>query len=633
MTTKEKKYINLLPIWVTAAALLLFAAGFAASKAPDHDLKITILHTNDLHSHDESFSEHGRQIGGLPRIGHLVRSIRAHEPNTVVIDAGDIFQGTPLFKRYHGAVEIELLNKIGYDLYTIGNHEFDDGPENLSDQLQKAKFRILNCNMDCSAQPQLAKLIRPMQVSEFDGQKVAFIGAITPDLNQVALKTGGVRIKATGSEWMKPIEEQIATAKKEGIKRIILVTHVGLELDKQLAEALPDLDAIVGGHSHTRLDHPIVVAHEDGSTTIIVQTGCYGRALGRLDLVFDSAGKINLDKTQSRLINITDKIPADKDLLAYVDTMVQPLLALREKIVGFANGNFENRFKELGWDSTIGDLVCDALVYRGRDYGVQLAFENRGGIRSHIERGPISLEKIEETLPFNNNVVFANVSGACIKQALEHSLAGPLGGSFLDEHGIKLAYDPQRPKGSRILFALVATNGKWQPLMDTERYKIAINDYSFNSGEGYNFAGATEIERTSDRIADAMVAYLAVQHNLTPEPPQRIVPVHEGLLKVEGSKRKCTLHVRDAFPGSKLTFVAGTDQGVEAVDNIPVPVREATVIGRAIANSSGESTLHLTLKDATQTDQLWFSVIIHPPKGTGMAKALISYPTQMDKGL
>lgn len=189
----------------------------AQEKADAGSFHLTILHTNDLHSHDESYSEKGREIGGLPRIGHMIRYFKKQEPNAVVVDAGDIFQGTPLYTKYHGEVEVHLLNMIGYDIFTIGNHEFDDGPDNLAKQLAKAKFKVINCNMDCSKEPELAAVISPYVVKDIDGQKVAFIGAVTPDLNSVALKTGGVKIKATGDDWMKPIEEQIQAVKSQGM--------------------------------------------------------------------------------------------------------------------------------------------------------------------------------------------------------------------------------------------------------------------------------------------------------------------------------------------------------------------------------------------------------------------------------
>jgi 5'-nucleotidase len=514
----------------------------------------------------------------------MIRLLKKQEPKALVIDAGDIFQGTPLYTKYHGEVEIALLNMIGYDIFTIGNHEFDDGPINLANQLKQAKFDVINCNMDCSAVPQLAALIHPHVIKEIDGQKVAFIGAITPDLNEVALKTGGVKIKATGKDWMQPIQEQIKSVSAQGINKIVLVTHVGIEKDKELAE-LPEVDAIISGHSHTRLEQPVVVPHPDGSSTTIVQTGCFSRALGKLELTFDHQGRVVVPKTEYRLINISDKIPQDNDLRAFVDEKLQPLLVLRQTFVGEAKQAFDNTFRNMPWDSPLGDIICDALVESGKDYGVTLAFENRGGIRGRIEPGPVSLEAVEQLLPFDNRPVFATVTGDCLMHALEHSLSGTLGGLFLDEHGLKIAYDPQAERNHRIVFALADDGqGGWKSIAAESLYKIAINDYSFGGGEGYNFKTATNVVKGEVRLSEVFNTYMRNHHVIAPQHPDRLIPVTKGLLASSGK----TLQIRNAPAGARVIFAKGTGQGISTIGgDIPVPLANATVLGRSHCDSTG----------------------------------------------
>lgn len=491
---------------------------------------MTILHTNDLHAHDQSFSDHGQIVGGLPRIGSLIRFLRSRSPNTVVIDAGDTFQGTPYFKYYHGEVEIALLNKAGYDICTIGNHEFDDGPQNLAKQLKEAKFDVLSCNLDASALPELQSLIKPSTIKEFAGQKVAFVGAITPDLESVSLTTGGVKVIGSSanrhpdsSEWMLPIKQEVERLKAEGINKIILVTHCGVELDKQLALALPDVDAIVGGHSHTRLSEPVMVNHGDGTHTIIVQTGCYGRALGKLNLCFDPNGNLLFPETSSRLLDITGHVPEEPTMRAYLRSKSQPVVALQKQIVGYARRDFDNQFRRYPGDSPLGDLLCDALAEAAQPYGATITLTNRGGIRSRLEKGPISMDEVESMLPFDNHLVCATVSGATLLKALEHSVSGNLGSKFFDMHGLKMAYDASRPTGSRILWAEAQDkDGKWQPLNPQASYKIAVNDYNFAGGEGYDFKGATAVKTSPERLSDLFAAYLQHHHNVTPQEPSRI---------------------------------------------------------------------------------------------------------------
>lgn len=590
-----------------------------------------------MHAHDESFVERSRSIGGMPRIGHMIRLLRSKDPgHTLVIDAGDIFQGTPLFTKYHGETEVNMLNKMGYDIYTIGNHEFDDGAKNLAAQLRLAKFDIISANMDCASEPELAALVKPSVIKEIDGQKIAFIGGITPELASVALNTGGVKVKAPGGNWLQPFIDEINKVKAAGVNKIILVTHCGVDYDKALAEGLPDVDAIIGGHSHTRLDKAIVVDHPDGTTTTIVQTGCYGRALGKLDLRFDDKGKVIATSTQYRLINITDKILDEPDLKAYVDEKVKPLLGLRHDIVGQAADVFDNKFRTMAWDSALGDLITDAVVEGGKEYGVQIGLENRGGIRSRIEKGPISEEKLEEMLPFDNHLTFATISGATLLKTLEHSFAGPLGGSFLDEHGIKVAWDPSKPRGNRVVFALVRDDKNiWKPIDPQEKYKIGINDFSFNAGEGFDFSSAENIQRTPDKLSLMLRHYLKKHNDVAPQPPSRIVPITADLAKIESEGNDRFVNIKGVVPNSKITIVSGTDQGVSPIlDKIPTPLTDAKIVETGIkATAEGRAHVKLTEKlDQKGGGSKWICIIAEPPATApaGGKRTLISYPLPLD---
>src|ERR1700733_13403006 len=175
--TRQKKLIFKTLVGLLAIALSLLMVSLyhpADGQQTKPDLQMTILHTNDLHAHDEVYVEKAKSVGGFARIGHLIRTLRKENPNTVVCDAGDIFQGTPLFAFYHGEVEVNNLNLMGYDVYTIGNHEFDDGPENLAKQLGKAKFAIVSSNMDNSNFPALEKLVKPSVIKIVGGEKEDF---------------------------------------------------------------------------------------------------------------------------------------------------------------------------------------------------------------------------------------------------------------------------------------------------------------------------------------------------------------------------------------------------------------------------------------------------------------------------
>jgi 5'-nucleotidase len=517
-----------------ATLIVFFALAFALpvlhlqAQPTRPDLTLTILHTNDIHAHDEAFTDHGKEVGGLARIGYLIHSIKRKTPNVVAIDAGDIFQGTYMFRLYKGATEVSLLNQAGYDIYTIGNHEFDEGPENLAKQLSAAHFSVISANVDARKLPALAHIVNPYVVKNIDGKRVAFVGAVTPELESTSLGTGDVHIakcaEAAG-DWVCPIRTQVDKLKSQGISHIILVTHCGVEMDKELAAAIPDVDAIVGGHSHTRLEKPIIVNRGDGSSCMIVQAGCYGRALGKMVLAFDKSGKLMFPQSSDYLISINDKIPSDPEMLAYIKEKAKPVEKLRAQVLGVALRDFNNNFRGNYKDSTIGDLITDALADAGTTYGASISFQNRGGIRSRLEHGVITMDKIEEILPFDNKLVFATVPGSTIKSVLERSVSG--GAKFMDVHGLRVTYDASAERGNRIRSIETLTpTGKYIKLKPEGKYKIAVNDYNFSGGEGYEFAGATDLVRTDKRLATILAEYLLKQKKVTPCPPDRMIPIN-----------------------------------------------------------------------------------------------------------
>lgn len=496
------------------------------TKKKSKDFALIILHTNDIHSHDLPFKDNGNLIGGLSKIAYLVSAIKATHNNVIVVDAGDFFQGTPLFQRYGGAVEIEALNEIGYDIVELGNHEFDKGAQYLANQLKAAKFPVLACNLDCSALPALEQVVKAGIIKEINGEKIAFIGVITPDLEKKALGLEGVKVKAPGGDWLQPIKEEVEYYQNQGINKIIIVSHCGVELDKDLAAAIPSIDLIVGGHSHTTLKKPIWLQHPDGTYTAIVQTGCYGRALGDIDLKFDQLGHIIKPKTQYRLISINSNLQDDPQLEAYLQEKEKPLLALANNIIGTADGTFWNHFANMPADSAIGNLICDAMAEATANCAVQITFQNRGGIRAKLEKSPISEEKIQEILPFDNKIVCATLSGEALLSLLKCSLSGPHYGAFFDVHGLKITYDPEASPDKRIISILVQNEaGNWLPLEKKASYKIAVNDYNFKGGDGYDFSKATDVKYTDEKLADALRAYIIKHKHVRPGFSHRIMPI------------------------------------------------------------------------------------------------------------
>ncbi len=258
--------------------------------------KITVLHTNDVHSHIDAFGpEDGRNAnkGGVARRASLIESIRQENPHTLLLDAGDIFQGTPYFNYYGGELEFRLMSKLKYDATTIGNHDFDNGIDGLFTQLPHAKFEFITSNYDFS-NTIMDTHTKPYKVFKKGGIKIGVFG--------LGIELKGLVDSAMYKEtkYMDPIEasqEMTRILKNDkACDLIICLSHLGYNYrnnpekisDLKLAAATKDIDLIIGGHTHTFLPKPTIVKNIEGKKMLVNQVGCYGINLGRIDFYFDN---------------------------------------------------------------------------------------------------------------------------------------------------------------------------------------------------------------------------------------------------------------------------------------------------------------------------------------------------------
>ena len=261
---------------------------------------ITILHTNDVHSHIDTFPKSHSSypnLGGVARRATLVETIRKENPNTLLFDAGDIFQGTPYFNFYGGELEFKLMSKLNYNAATIGNHDFDNGIDGLFAQLPNATFELLSANYDFS-NTVMNGYVRPYKTYLVNGLKIGVYG--------LGIELEGLVSKKLFKEtkYLDPFEiaTDIETVLKEDehCDLIICLSHLGYHYkneekpdDLKLASQTKFTDLIIGGHTHTFLDKPTVTKNALGKNILVNQVGCFGINLGRIDFFFDSDKNVN----------------------------------------------------------------------------------------------------------------------------------------------------------------------------------------------------------------------------------------------------------------------------------------------------------------------------------------------------
>lgn len=275
-----------------AGSALLGLSGVSLSSFSTVDTKkITILHTNDTHSHIDPFpADHPKNpnMGGAARRAAIIESIRKEEKNVLLLDAGDIFQGTPYFNYYGGELEFKLMSMMQYDLATMGNHDFDNGIEGFYAQLPHAKFDFVSANYDFK-NTILNDIVKPYKIIIKDGIKIGIFG--------LGVQLDGLVDKKLYKEtiYNNPIEvaqDMTRILKKEKkCDLVICLSHLGFKYkdepekpsDILLAQKTKNIDLIIGGHTHTFLDKPVIEKNSEGKEVLINQVGCFGVNLGRID--------------------------------------------------------------------------------------------------------------------------------------------------------------------------------------------------------------------------------------------------------------------------------------------------------------------------------------------------------------
>ncbi|MGX7666162.1 bifunctional metallophosphatase/5'-nucleotidase [Flavobacterium pedocola] len=281
-----------------ASSTLLALGGLSLSSFTDDSesiKKITVLHTNDVHSHIDPFPENhpkNPNAGGVSRRAALIQKIREEEKNVLLLDAGDIFQGTPYFNYYGGELEFKLMSMMQYDLATMGNHDFDNGVDGFYAQLPHAKFDFVSANYDFK-NTVLNGLVKPYKIIFKDGIKIGIFG--------LGVELQGLVDKKLYKETVYNNPVEIATDMSRILKQqekcdlVICLSHLGFKYqndpekicDVILAQKTKDIDLIIGGHTHTFLDKPVIEKNLEGKEVLINQVGCYGINLGRIDFYFD----------------------------------------------------------------------------------------------------------------------------------------------------------------------------------------------------------------------------------------------------------------------------------------------------------------------------------------------------------
>ncbi|MCF4099577.1 bifunctional metallophosphatase/5'-nucleotidase [Maritalea mediterranea] len=480
-----------------AFTLGMAMAGIAAPAFADFSLKI--LHINDVHSRIQPINKYdsncgaednaaGECFGGMARVATAIETRRSALEgqgfNVLTLDAGDQFQGSLFYTTYKGALAAQLMNMIGFDAMAVGNHEFDDGPEKLAEFVDAVDFPVLFANANLADEPLLKGKVPSHIVKEIDGEKVAIIGVLAEDTAETSSPGDNVKF-IQAEEVLKKLVTQLEA---DGVNKIVLLSHVGINRDIAIAQAVDGIDVIVGGHSHTLLDeYPTMAKNPSGQDVPIVQAYAYSKYLGELSVTWDDEGNVTEAEGAPWLLDA--RVPEDKEMLAVIEEKAAPLEAIKAQVVGASTDEIVGDRNVCRAEvCSMGVLVTEAMLDRTKDQGVQIVIQNGGGLRASIDAGEITMGEVLTVLPFQNTLATFELKGEHVIEALENGVSQVEDGAgrFPQVAGMKYTWDPEAEPGSRIVSVeVMQDDGSYAPLDESATYMVATNNYMRAGGDGY----------------------------------------------------------------------------------------------------------------------------------------------------
>ncbi|MFK0333267.1 5'-nucleotidase C-terminal domain-containing protein [Rhizobium sp. NPDC090275] len=550
---------------LTASVLAL------SSSAAFADYQLNILHINDFHSRIEAINkfdstcsaeEESKKecFGGAARLKTAIDQRRAAlaGQNVLTLNAGDNFQGSLFYSTYKGTAELEMVNAIKFDAMTLGNHEFDDGEKALAPFMDKVAFPVTAANVEISDASTIKKKPEPSVVLEIGGQKIGIIGVVTTETPELA--SPGPNVKFTDD--VAAITKEAAKLKAEGVNKIIALTHVGYTRDLSDIAKIPDVDVVVGGHSHTLLSntdpkaegpYPTMVDNPGGYKVPVVTAASYSKYLGDVVITFDDNGVVKEAKGDPILID--SSFTPDPEIAARITELAKPIEDLRKKVIGSSEGPIEGDRKVCRVEEcSMGNLVADAMLDRGKSQGMQIAIQNGGGLRSSIDGGDVTQGEVVTVLPFQNTLATFQLTGADIRAALENGL-GKIeegAGRFPQVAGLKYSFDKSKPPGSRVVSVEVKDGDAFVPLDDAKTYGVVTNNYMRAGGDGYSIfatAGKNAYDFGPD-LADVTADFLAAHSPYKPYTDGRVTEVASSAAAPAPTASETTIPAAPSAPAA-----------------------------------------------------------------------------------
>lgn len=493
--------------WMLMLAMVLSLLSFGYADTAT-GTNLVILHTNDTHARILEGTYDGM---GFAKLAAQIASVRAEHPNVLLLDAGDTLHGQTFATLNKGDNIVRLMNLMAYDAMTPGNHDFNYGKDQLLALSGKMAFPLISANIK---QADGANWLTPSIIKEVGGIKVGIFGLSTPE---TAYKTHPNNV--TGLTFADPVAEAKAMAAqlKDKTDVIICLAHLGLEdgaefTSRAVAEAVPDIDLIIDGHSHTVLENGLRIGN-----TLIAQAGEYDKNLGKVELTVNG-GKVTTASASLFTKAQTASVIPNEAVATLIAELDQANKAIIDIKVGSTSVTLQGeRGKVRRGETNLGNLITAAMLDAT---GAEVAMTNGGGIRASIDVGDITRGEVISVLPFGNYVVVKQVTGQDLLDALELGVAKypEENGPFPHVAGMLFTFDASKPVGARV----VSASAKGAAIDPKGLYVLATNDFMAAGGDGYTMFADDKVQGEFPALDEILAAYLGKMGTVSPATDGRV---------------------------------------------------------------------------------------------------------------
>ncbi|XP_050500450.1 apyrase isoform X2 [Diabrotica virgifera virgifera] len=518
--------------------------------------ELSVVHFNDFHARFEQTSPDGNScknetecIGGFSRLYSKINSLLEEKPKSVLLNAGDNYQGTLYYTVGHWNITQEFMNKLPIDAEVLGNHEFDDGVAGIVPYIKSIQHPIIVSNIDDSLEPSMQGIYQKSTIIERNGKKIGIIGVITSECAKLS-STGDLKFFDESTSVNAEAERLV---KEENVFTIIVLSHSGYEVDQEIAQnAHEKISLIVGGHSHTFLwtgdnppgpdpvggPYPTIVKSNQGHNVLVTQASAYCKYVGNITVYLDHNGEI-ADYTGAPIF-LANNLPQDPQINKDLQPWKEEVDKQGNKVLGstLVDLSFEGCYTH---ECTLGNFIADASVFaftksppEGAWTEASIGLANAGGLRTTIRTGNITYADIKTSQPFSNTIDFGQLYGKYLKETFErctleyHAGRTEASTTLLQVSGIIVEYDFAKPEGERVISLKARCHNCTVPVYEDvemdKLYNLAMNSYMAEGGDGFDIIGKNLINKKKGLVdVDVFVDYIAHRSPIFEEEGGRII--------------------------------------------------------------------------------------------------------------